>query len=74
MLNTGVRERLSKVTLLGDALVSIYDELVTVATNAGAPDAIMLLNYASKEDNLQAGEFVAEIHLVVKKVPSQEDE
>jgi hypothetical protein len=72
MLNPGVRERLSQVELLGADLVSIYDELADVATRAGAPDAIMLLNYASKDDNLQAGEFVAEIHLVVKRVPEQE--
>jgi len=74
MLNTNVRDRLLQIDLSGPVLVNAFQELVGVAQKAGAPDAIMLLSYTSREDNVQAGEFVAEIHLVVKQTPKQEDD
>jgi hypothetical protein len=74
MLNPAVRERLLQIELSGPSLISAFDELVGVAQKAGAPDAIMLLSYAGRGDNLQPGEFSAEIHLVVKQVPQQEED
>ncbi len=74
MLNTAVRDRLAQIELSGPALLNAFTELVGVAQKAGSPDAIMLLSYAGRGDDLKAGEFTAEIHLVVKQVPQQEDD
>ena len=74
MLNPTVRERVSQIELTGPALLNAFDELVGVAKKAGSPDAILLLSYAGRGDKLTAGEYVAEIHLIVKKVPKQEED
>lgn len=71
MLNERVRERLIQINLDGQQLVTAFDHLVGVASEAGSPEAAMVLGYAGKEDILNTGEFVAEITLVVRQVPSK---
>ncbi len=69
MLNEKVRDRLVQISLVGTQIVDAFDHLVGVATEAGSPEAVMVLGYAGKDDDLKAGEFVAEITLAVKQIP-----
>jgi hypothetical protein len=71
MLNEKVRGRLIQITLDGNQLVSAFDHLVGVAAEAGSPEAVMVLGYSGKDDDLKPGEFVGEITLVVRQVPSR---
>jgi len=71
MLNKQVKERLEALTLTGKQLIELFEGMIKVAEGTNATNSAIALNYA--DENVQSGEYVAEIHLIVQKVPENEN-
>lgn len=72
MLNKQVRERLSALTLTGSQLIELFEGMIKVAEGTNANNSAIALSYA--EETVQPGEYIAEIHLIVQKVPENENQ
>lgn len=70
MLNKQVKERLEALTLTGKQLIELFEGMIKVAEGTNAPSTAMALNYA--DETVRPGEYVAEIHLIVQKVPEND--
>jgi hypothetical protein len=71
MLNKQVKDRLLALDLKGADLVELFEGMIKVAKGTNATNSAIALNYA--DENVQPGEYVAEIHLIVQKVSENED-
>ena len=68
MINANIRERIKKLNLLGPELIDLMDSLALSAKQTNFPEVSIMMDYSDPTDNVQPGEFTAEIHLVVKRV------
>ena len=69
MLNSVVKERLAKTSIRGPEIIELAEHMAEVAQKNEIQDIALVTRYATVEDSIKPGEFVVEIHLVVKKVP-----
>lgn len=66
MLNSKVLERLQKVNLTSEELISIFNQLSEALSKQDAEQVVCTFGYANDED-LQPGDFIPMIQLVLTK-------